>query len=241
MNHRPFPPRAFVIGAALVFGLCTRMKAEEILWQEDFESYASTADLLDVSLGGWTSDGSDGGCLPPLLREASGRQFIELSKDPRTARLRNGFLSHPIPGLAETNRIRLKFQMLHGTEKTGQYVGLFNAERTRGYAICWTAGPAPTSGVVRVMRFDASEPVVWSDLGQEIGVVKNADVTHLAQEMPLAEFEVVFDLESGEIALAMDGQDKLSVKDPAPIRELSQIVLRGNAGGLFDDFSVATD
>jgi len=216
------------------------LHAGEVLLSEDFESYASTAEILDVTTGGWTAHGSNGGGMPPLLREASDRQFIEVSKDPRTGKLRNGFLTRTVPGLTEANTVRLKFRMLHGSEKTGQYAGLFDAERMKGYAVYWTAGEGPTTGVVRLLRFDATSPVEWSDLGEEIGVVKNADVHHIAREMPLAEFDLLLDLESGEMTLAMDGQEKLSLRDPEPLRGLDQIVLRGNGGGFFDDLEVSS-
>jgi hypothetical protein len=223
-------------GLCLVFVLHSA-RAETLL-EERFEDYASAAQVVEAGEGGWNSEPSDGGCLPPVLRDGD-TQFIELSRE-KTGAARNGFLFKDFPAVSQS-KVRLAFRMLHSEGGSGQYVGLFNAGRTAGYAVWWTAGEAPDNGVIKVIRFESSGEIPWSDRGSEIAIIRNAQVPHPAHQSPLATFEFFIDQKTGEFRLSVDGEEKAEGRDGTPLQALSQVVIKGNKGGLFDDIVVSTE
>ncbi|PTX93447.1 hypothetical protein DB345_17725 [Spartobacteria bacterium LR76] len=210
----------------------------ETLLEERFENYGNEEEIVASEHGKWVSDQSDGGCIAPVL-VTKDSQCIQLSATP-SGQIRNGFLWKSFPAVSQS-KVRLTFRMLHNEGGAGQYVGLFNAARTAGYAIWWTAGDAPTTGVVKVLRFEGSNPIPWSDRGTEIAVVRAGSMTHDSQNLPLAAFDFFLDQKTGEFRLAIDGQDKAEGRDGSPIQALSTVVLKGNKGAFFDDIVVATE
>lgn len=233
MNRPPF----FLLPSLCLPFVLQAIQAETLL-EERFEDYASSAQIIDSGAGGWRSEQSDGGCLIPTLRDGD-TQFIELSREV-TGTARNGFLSKDFPVVSKS-KVRLAFRMLHGEGGAAQYVGLFNAGRAAGYAVWWTAGEAPDNGVIKVIRFESSDQIPWSDRGTEIAIIRNAQVPHPAHQSPLATFEFFIDQKTGEFHLSIDGEEKAQGRDGAPIQALSQVVLKGNKGGLFDDIIVNTE
>lgn len=214
--------------------------AQKAVFTEDFERYASAQEIAEPA-GPWTAVETDGGVLPPALRESGGTQFIELSKEPNGGKPRNGLLAQRFKPAISSGTVRLNAKMLHSINGTGQYVGIFNQAMTKGYAIYWTAGESPTTGNAHVARFDLVSPVQWTTRGVNLATVKNSEMTHDSQAMPLAQYELVVNLDSGAISLSQDGTEKVTCTDPSPLRDLNTIVIRGNGGGLFDDIAVALD
>jgi len=214
--------------------------AQKAVFTEDFEGYASAREIVEPA-GPWSALETDGGVLPPILRESGGTQFIELSKEPNGGKPRNGFLIQRFKPSVSSGTFRLNAKMLHSINGTGQYVGIFNQEMTKGYAIYWTAGESPTTGNAHIVRFDLVSPVQWTTRGVNLATVKNSEMTHDSQAMPLAQYELVVSLDSGAISLSQDGTEKVTCVDPAPVRDLNTVVIRGNGGGLFDDITVALD
>ncbi len=233
MNSSPF----FLL-PGLCLALALHSTAAETLLEEHFEDYGSSPRLIDASGGGWRSEQSDGGGLPPVLRDGD-TQFIQLSRE-TSGKARNGFLSKDFPEVSQS-KVRLAFRMLHSEGGAAQYVGLFNSGRTAGYAVWWTAGEAPDNGVIKVIRFEGSSQIPWSDRGSEIAIIRNAQVPHPAHQTPLAAFEFLIDQKTGEFRLAIDGDEKVTGRDGSPLQALSQVVVKGNKGGLFDDIVVRTE
>lgn len=214
--------------------------AQKTVFTEDFEGYASAREIIEPA-GPWAAVETDGGVLPPILRESGGTQFIELSKEPNGGKARNGLLVQRFKPSISSGTVRLAAKMLHSINGTGQYVGIFNQEMTKGYAIYWTAGEVPTTGNAHVVRFDLVSSVKWTTRGVNLATVKNSEMTHDSQAMPLAQYELIVNLDSGAISLSQDGTEKVTCIDPSPLRDLDTIVIRGNGGGLFDDITVALD
>lgn len=230
------PPLFLLPSLCLTF--VPQVARAETLLEERFENYASAAQVIDSGAGGWRSEQSDGGCLIPTLRDGD-TQFIELSREV-TGSARNGFISKDFPAVSQS-KIRLAFRMLHGEGGAAQYVGLFNASRTAGYAVWWTAGEAPDNGVIKVIRFEGSSQIPWSNRGTEIAIIRNAQVPHPAHQPPLATFEFFIDQKTGEFHLSIDGEEKAQGRDGSPLQALAQVVIKGNKAGLFDDIAVSTE
>ena len=208
------------------------------MFKDDFSEFVGVTG--NQAAGDWESDASDGGCLVPSLTEVAGVRCLRLSWDARLDRQRNGFIAHRFKGAAR-RKLTFSFGMLHSNGRMGQCAGLFNAERSRGYAVFWGAGDAPTNGMVQIVRFDGAAPVAWSTRGTPLATVRGGDVAHDSQKPPLAAFLLVIDPSTGAITLNIDGDRKTSLVDPAPIPDLQWVVLRGNAAGLFSDVSVMAD
>lgn len=221
--------KTFVGGTVLAMAMAAAAaSAQEVVLKDDF-SYAGNEALRSA----WTNVTGSQMTLVTSDDEVDHEPYVTLG---------NGIARRDLPTGIKEQDWSVSFRILHTANARGGWVGLFNADGTRGYALMWDSGnnPHPANGTILISKFDLeAEPASWSEYGTplKIGPSDRTDAGHPIHGPAFAEMKLAWDAQTGTLTASVNGKETL-LRTDGDFKEFSRLYVRGNTVVKYDDIVV---